>query len=185
MGNQRKVKGLRIASKVCWVLGALATGSFIYRGMSRAVPDTTLALVLAVLLSLGLQWVLTMAESAIFDGTLPAFWSVDWKGGGPVPWLVVGAFFCLTIDVILNMGGVTLFIREMNAEDVGPFDASDYVIRTMQVIGTILFSIFVAIGSELLAEFADYIETNPSRHESRTFSNRPETRKGNVPGVVQ
>ena len=157
---QGKVKQLLLASKVCWVLSCAMTVNFVRQVLSGAIPDDTMAFVAAVVISVAVQYVITMTESALFDGTLPAPWNVNWSAGGSIPWLVCGALVCLMLDVLLNVGGVAYFLGRLGTTDMGQdtIKVSQSLVTGIIWIVTIVFAVFLAVGAELLKEFANFVE---------------------------
>lgn len=159
-----KSEKLRRASKACWLIGCVMTVNFIRVVLSATIPDPIICFVAAGLVSAGLQYVLTLMESSLFDGSLPPPWQVKWTEGGPIPFLVGAAVLCLAIDVMLNIGGVGMFMsrfEEATANDV--FTISAVVMNSLKIIGTVLLSVLFALGSELLDAYADLVEGNPRK----------------------
>ena len=97
-------------------------------------------------------------ETAIFDGTLPPPWQIDFTQRGSVPWRTAGATVCLIVDVLFNMGGVAILLSNL---DKAGLDNAGLSAGTVKIIGMLLIiplSIFLCIGSEIMEEHADDLE---------------------------
>lgn len=157
---ERKVRRIRLAGKLCWYLSAAMTVNFVRQVLSAALPDEAVVLLLSLVVAFAVQYVLTMTESALFDGTLPAPWNVEWREGGSTPWLVIGAIVCLLLDVLLNIGGVAYFLGKLGSTDLGQstLKVNASIITGVVWLVTVTFAVFIAVGPELLDEFANLIE---------------------------
>jgi hypothetical protein len=129
--------------------------------VSANITEVMLAVVVTLIVSVCFQYVLTLAETALFDGTLPPLWKINWTEGGPLPWLMTGALLCLAVDVLLNLGGVGFAMGKLHEADIGQatFNFSDALVLTIEKAGTLLFAMLCAVGPELLKAYAVYIET--------------------------
>jgi hypothetical protein len=148
--------------------------NFIRVVMAPAIEDATTLIAASAVISISIQYVLTLVESALFDGSLPAPWKIDWTEGGPLPWLISGAILCLLLDVLLNVGGVGYFLANLHAVQTGPLKISVSVMGIIEVIGTIAFATLLAVGSELLDEFANHIAGAPrNRPQEHRHARKP------------
>src|SRR6185503_13402010 len=156
-----KVNKLRWASRICWILGALCTMNFIRVVLANSITDIPALMAASAVISLSIQYVLTLIESALFDGSLPAPWKIDWTEGGPLPWLITGAVLCLLLDVLLNVGGVGYFLANLHLAGTGPLKIGASVMGIVEIVATIAFATLLAVGSELLDEFANHLQGAP------------------------
>ncbi len=94
---------------------------------------------------------------------LPAPWAVKYRDGGFLPWAMAGSITCLIMDILLNIGGVGFFMSKLHTSDIGQqqFNMSQTLVSSIETIATIAFATLCAVGSELLDEFANYIEHKP------------------------
>lgn len=160
-----KGEKLRLASKLTWIISAVLTTNFV-----RAVVGTESIFMFPVIFACccGVQYAITLAESALFEGHIPPPWRIDWADAGPVPWIWSGALLCLILDVLLNLGGVSFFLLKINDSSTGvvlrsQFGADDAFISTLMILLTVAFSVLAAVGSELLDAYADIVEGVPPR----------------------
>jgi hypothetical protein len=155
-----KAEKLRMSGKICWVVGMLMTASFLRTVIQAQGFSATTTFLLALVAGIGVQMVITQVESALFDGTLPAPWAVEWSEGGPLPWLMVGAILCLCIDVLLNLGGVSVFTQELHKQNIGQnvLGMDEAFTLVVGKVITIALALLFAVGSELLEEFAKFSE---------------------------
>lgn len=150
----RRQQDLLTASKVCWWLSAIMSILFIKVIVADAVsPLWYICYPLAIALGLGAQHLMTMTESILFSGEIPAPWRIDWAAGDRTVWIAVGALVCLLLDIILNFGGVNMFLSKLNTVN-GMEQLPDEIMKVLQVALIILFSAFLAVGPELLKELA-------------------------------
>lgn len=167
MKTMSRVDKLIWASRICWLISLASTFNFVRIVMAATFTDVTVSLAVAFLVSFGVQWVLTQAETALFDGTFPPPWKVKWRLGGAEAWLTVGALMSLLLDVLLNLGGIAFFFKALKDADLGQ-DLIGIDAGILDVVTTVLavgFAVFAAVGSELLLEFAKYIQSKPTREK--------------------
>jgi len=173
-----KAEKLRIAARVCWLMGTFLTARFIYSVMSMQTESMLLALLITVVASAGLQYVLSLTESALIDGSLPSPWSEDWSWQGSLPWLFAAAILCLLIDAGLNLAGIAVFTSAIKSSDLAAqqLQLQDSFVVFVSRAATILLALLFALGPELLDEFAHWTETGQSR-AAPAQSNRHQTFK--------
>lgn len=160
-----KADKLRKASKVAWVISTILSGLFIWSILSAKIANPILAGALTAGVSAGFQYVISLIESALFDGSLPAPWAIDWSWEGSLPWLWAGAIVCLLVDVMLNLGGVALFTSNIGKADVAgeQLAMTDDFVVLISRFSTFIIATLFAVAPELLDEFAIYAETGNSR----------------------
>lgn len=164
MSTQRRPKTkeekLRLASKICWLAGSATTVMFFRVVFMAGITDPMVATVLAVIVGAGVQYLMTLIEGMLIDGMLPAPWDVDWTGGGPVPFMVIGALGTFLLDVILNIGGVAVFTTKLTSQVDGGMSTlgmSTTATAVFVPVFTIFFACLLALGSELLDAAADHV----------------------------
>lgn len=157
--QETKIDRLEKASTFFWLLSAFITWSFFYAVAQEQDGNKLVLLITSTVLSLAFQYGITLAESALFDGTVPAPWNIDWKAGGPLPWLCIGAITALFVDITLNIGGVWVYVSKLEKTGIGAVGVDDVTIGALKVIATILIAALCATGSELLKEYANYLRT--------------------------
>jgi hypothetical protein len=155
-----KSEKLRKAGKVCWILGAFFTWSFVRSRLANSGMEPAVMWAVALGASLGLQYVLTLIESTIIEGMLPAPWALDFRKAPTLAILAIAAYGCFLFDVLLNLGGVYTFTSDLTAAvgEVKQLGISDYVMQVVQFIATFFFSMLFALGSELLEALADHYD---------------------------
>lgn len=160
-----KADKLRRASKVAWVISTILSAVWIHKVVSLTFTNPLAAIAITVAVSAGFQYVISLVESALFDGSLPAPWSPDWSWEGSLPWLWGGAIVCLLVDVMLNLGGVSVFTSKISSGDIAAsqLDVGDEFVVYVSRFATIILAVLFAVASELLDEFAIYSETGNSR----------------------
>lgn len=165
MRQTTKADKLRRASKVAWLISASMTGFWVYSILALSISNTTVVVALTVLVSAGTQYVISLIESALFDGSLPAPWSADWAWEGSLPWLWGGAIVCLLVDVMMNLGGVSLFTSKLTDTNIGQeqFQMTNEFVSFVAKSATFVLAVLFAVSSELLEEFAVYTETGGSK----------------------
>lgn len=156
-----KADRVRLAGKVLWYLGASTTAYFVYIVLKAMNLEWYITWSIAIPLALAVQYVLTMIETALFSGELPSPWALNWSEGGPLPWIMIGALLALLLDVLFNIGGVSYFLLKLNQTDIGQeaLGMSSSTVRIISIFVTMFFSVFLALGPELLDEFASFLET--------------------------
>lgn len=155
-----KEEKLRLASKICWLAGSATTVMFFRVVFMAGITDPMVATVLAVIVGAGVQYLMTLIEGMLIDGMLPAPWDVDWTGGGPIPFMVVGALGTFLLDVILNIGGVAVFTTKLTSQVDGGMSTlgmSTTATAVFVPVFTIFFACLLALGSELLDAAADHV----------------------------
>lgn len=171
-----RVKKYRRASMFCWWVGTAMTIAQFYQWFGAALPDPTLVFVASAVVGGILQYILTLGETPLFNGTIPPLWKIQWKEGGPVVFIAAMSVACILFDFVLNLSGVWFIMSQLNKDDL-VFGASDYIIRAVQVVFTIVFSIFFAVGSEMFDELANFTlrsnyQPQPTVQHQRPMSNR-------------
>lgn len=169
-----RVKKYRRASMFCWWVGTAMTIAQFYQWAGIALPDPTIAFLASAVVGGILQYILTLGETPLFNGTIPPLWKIQWKEGGPVVFIACMSVACILFDFVLNLSGVWFIMSQLNKDDF-VFGASDYIVRAIQVLFTIVFSIFFAVGSEMFDELANFTLQSPSAvHQpvQRQMSNR-------------
>lgn len=171
-----KVQKLKRASTAFWWLSSFMTFMFIYSVVKESDFNPVIAVGMSAGISLLLQYGISLAESALFDGSVPAPWAIDWKAGGPLPWIMVGAMVCLIVDVGFNIGGVNYFVSKLERTGIESVGFTDYAIGITKLIMTVAMATLTAIGSELLDEYAAYIEGSRGRVKEHRQAPRDEGR---------
>lgn len=173
-----KSEKLRKAAKVCWALGAFFTWSFVKSRLTGSGMEPAVLWVVALAASLGLQYVLTLVESTIIEGMLPAPWNLNFKEHATLSILAIAAYGCFLFDVLLNLGGVYTFTADLSAAvgNVKQLGISDYVMQVVQFVATFFFSMLFALGSELLEALADHYDGKVRRpsHKFGGYSAAPQ-----------
>jgi hypothetical protein len=166
--HMTKSEKLRRAAKVCWTIGMLMTANFLYQVVAGMTDSKVVAVAAALVAAAGVQYVITLMESALFDGTLPAPWAFEWREGGPLPWLWTGAALCLFVDVLLNLGGVSIFTANLERSNIGQtaLGMDDAFVRFVSKLITVALAALFAVGSELLDEFASYTDIGQGRAQA-------------------
>lgn len=165
-----KIDRLRKAAKFFWLLSAFITWSFFWSVAQEQEGHRMVLFITSVVLSAAFQYGITLAESALFDGSLPAPWNIEWKEGGPLPWLCIGAITALFVDITLNIGGVWVYVSKMEKSGIGAVGIDAAAIGVLKIVSTVAIAALCAVGSELLEEYANYLETGvatrpPQRQE--------------------
>ena len=165
MKNMSKADKLRLASKVAWLISSAMTGLWVYSVLALTITEWYQALGLTIVIAAGFQYVISLVESALFDGSLPAPWSLDWSWEGSLPWLWGGAVVCLLVDVMLNLGGVSIFTNRLADTGIGQeqLELSSEFVQGVSKFATFVLAALFAVAPELLDEFAVYLETGASR----------------------
>src|SRR5512133_638838 len=90
---------------------------------------------------------------------------MDWSWEGPLPWLWGGAIAALLVDVMLNLGGVSVFTSRLTDTNIGQeqLAMSNEFVAMVSKFATFILALFFAVASELLDEFAVYSETGGGR----------------------
>lgn len=160
-----KADKLRRAGMVAWLISTAMTGFWVYNILKASLDNVVVVLVLTVVISAGFQYVISLIESALFDGSLPAPWSADWSWEGSLPWLWSGAIVCLLVDVMMNLGGVSLFTSKLGVTNIGQdqLEMTDEFVTFVAKSATFVIAVLFAVASELLDEFAVYAETGGSK----------------------
>lgn len=158
---------LRTAGTVFWYLGCALTFSFINSVVQEQDYSSKLiGYAVAAVIVAGLQYGMTKAETALFDGTLPWPWQIDWREGGPVCILCIIAICALLMDVGLNIGGVWLFVSKIDR--TGVTDVGFSIDHIGKVLITFIVSIVVALAPEAMKQFAKFKEQGSISQQRRT-----------------
>lgn len=154
-----KADKLRKAAQVAWVISGSFTAIWVWQALEGLIPNQLVKGIIVTVIAIGFQYVVSLVESVLFDGSLPAPWSKEWSWEGSVPWLWAGAIVCLFVDVMLNLGGVSVFTARLTATD-------EFVASVSQGV-TVILAILFAVAPELLNEFADFVDGKKQPRRSR------------------
>ncbi len=173
-----KADKFRKASQICWLIGAALTWNFIRTITQNSISEPAVAWAVAAVVSMGLQYLLTLVESTIISGMLPAPWNISFKRNTTEAILAIAAFGCFFFDVMLNLGGTYVITSQLGTAvgDVKQLGISDYIIKVTVFLATFFFAILFALGSELLDALADMYEGKPQNRIR--FQQSPQEHKG-------
>lgn len=163
-----RLKRLRLASTVLWCIGVLLTANFVISANEFSwywwAP--------IILASGGLQFVVTEIESALFTGNIPLPWSEI--ATQKTKWIFVSSIIVLLFDILIQLGGVGIFLRYVKESASGDvlrssFGMTENAISILSVIFIVLLALLTAVGSEVLKMYADYVESSyrPKLNEHR------------------
>ncbi len=169
-----RLKRLRFASTVLWCIGVLLTANFVI----SANNFTWYWWIPIIVGSGGLQFVITEIESALFTGNIPLPWSE--QATQRTKWIFISSITVLLFDVLLQLGGVGIFLRYIGDSTSGDilrdnFGMTEQAISIISIIFILLLALLAAVGSEVLKMYADFIEDRfrPKLTEIRSEANRP------------
>lgn len=164
-----KAEKFRKASKICWALGAFFTWSFMKSVLEGTIAEPAILWAVSLGAALGIQYLMTLIESTLLDGILPAPWNIDFKNDARSGILTIAALGCFVADVFVNLGGVYAVTSKLGtaAGNVAALGISDYVVTVATFIATFFFAMLFALGSELLDALADQYDGTRPMQESR------------------
>lgn len=176
---------LLFASNILWWMGTLMTGGLTYMVAKAVIESVPLALIAAGIGASAIQYVLSLMETALWDGSLPPIWRVRWGEGGPIVSTMLTAVFCLALDIVLNLGGVGFVMSKLGETNIGQkqFGMSAGFVQVLINTFTILFSLLISVGPEQLRQRAlalQGVNNFPQPLPSRKPSDNQRVEQGEV-----
>lgn len=164
-----KAEKFRKASKICWALGAFFTWNFMRTVLAGTIEEPAVLWAVSIGAALGVQYLMTLIESTLIDGILPAPWNIDWRNDARSGILVIAALGCFAVDVFVNLGGVYAVTSKLGvaAGNVKALGISDYIVQVAMFVATFFFAMLFALGSELLDALADQYDGTKPMQEHR------------------
>lgn len=160
-----KVKELQRASTISWYISLGFSALYVSLLTRQFVTNELFYYALAFGITFPIQYIFTLFESSLIDGSIPAFWRINWKEGGMLPVLYVFAFLCVIIDTLLNIGGVSFFFSKLHEVDIGQelFGMNSQFVALLTKFFQIAFSIMLTFASEVFKGYAKYLTDNVKR----------------------